>query len=233
MINNISNSSKFVVNTYAKAKIENKIDDKKQDEVKNATIELGVSVELSVNETMSNETKGVYRPDTKAIKQLWNETNKIRESLEDMVKKLLKEQGFELEKIGKNKKEISPKDQETDNNKIKEKSEELIAEDGELGVKKVSERIVNFAKALSGGNPNLIDTLRGAIDKGFEVVKNMFEETPDITNRTYDAVMNLMNEWQNSKIDNKDMANFNSIEIETLQLETIEIENIDKDEKNK
>ena len=55
-----------------------------------------------------------------------------------------------------------------------------IAEDGYWGVNQTSDRIIDFAKALTGGDP----------DKGFKKAgKTWGGNLPDISQRTYDAVM--------------------------------------------
>ena len=45
---------------------------------------------------------------------------------------------------------------------------ESIAEGGEYSVDAVAGRIMDMAKALSGGDPSKIDTLRTAVQKGFQ-----------------------------------------------------------------
>lgn len=78
-------------------------------------------------------------------------------------------------------------------------AQEMISEDGYYGVKQTSERILNFAKAISGGDPSKIETLRDAVKKGFAEVEKMFGgELPQISKDTYDAVMKGFDEWENS-----------------------------------
>lgn len=72
----------------------------------------------------------------------------------------------------------------------------LISEDGPLGVKAVSDRIVDFAIAVSGGDKTKLDELKAAIDKGFDLARQAFGGTlPDICNQTYDEVMRKLDEW--------------------------------------
>ncbi len=74
-----------------------------------------------------------------------------------------------------------------------------IAEDGYYGVKKTSERILDFAKAISGGDPKKIATLRNAVEKGFKAVEDMWggkDKLPKISYDTYDAVMKGFDEWE-------------------------------------
>lgn len=66
-----------------------------------------------------------------------------------------------------------------------------IAEDGYWGVKQTSERILDFATALTGGDPDKIEEMREAFKKGYkQAEKTWGGELPDISKQTYDAVMN-------------------------------------------
>ena len=65
-----------------------------------------------------------------------------------------------------------------------------IAEDGYWGVNQTSDRIIDFATALTGGDPDKIEEMREAFKKGFEMAKKTWGgELPDISQKTYDAVM--------------------------------------------
>lgn len=65
-----------------------------------------------------------------------------------------------------------------------------IAEDGYWGVEKTSDRIIDFAKALTGGDPSKIEEMREAFKKGYkQAEKTWGGQLPDISQRTYDAVM--------------------------------------------
>ena len=64
-------------------------------------------------------------------------------------------------------------------------------------MKPTSERMVNFGKALVGGNPEKIGLLKDAFIKGFEAAtKSWGGALPDITKDTYDAVMDLFDKWE-------------------------------------
>ncbi|MCM1387915.1 MAG: hypothetical protein NC231_11340, partial [Bacillus sp. (in: Bacteria)] len=53
-----------------------------------------------------------------------------------------------------------------------------------------SERILDFATALTGGDPSKIEEMREAFKKGYkQAEKTWGGELPDISKRTYDAVM--------------------------------------------
>jgi len=65
-----------------------------------------------------------------------------------------------------------------------------ISEDGYWGVKQTSNRILDFATALTGGDPSKIEDMRKAFEKGYkQAEKTWGSELPDISKQTYDAVM--------------------------------------------
>lgn len=71
-----------------------------------------------------------------------------------------------------------------------------IAEDGYWGVNQTSDRMVDFAKALTGGDSSKIETMRDAIKKGFEEAKKLWGgELPEISQKTYDATMEKLDKW--------------------------------------
>lgn len=73
-----------------------------------------------------------------------------------------------------------------------------IAEDGYWGVEKTSDRILDFAKALSGGDTSKAETLLEAFKKGFEeATRTWGKELPEISQKTYDAVLEKFEAWKN------------------------------------
>ena len=78
----------------------------------------------------------------------------------------------------------------------KAKAQEAISDDGYYGVKQTSQRILDFAKALTGGDPAKAEEMRKAFENGFKMAtKSWGQELPDISHRTYDAVMKGFDEW--------------------------------------
>lgn len=72
----------------------------------------------------------------------------------------------------------------------KEQAQKDIAEDGYWGVEQTSDRIIDFAKALTGGDPSKIEDMREAFKKGYEQAEKTWGgELPEISKKTYDAVM--------------------------------------------
>lgn len=144
----------------------------------------------------SNDTakKITYTPDKTKIQKMANEAMQKTEQLKTLVTKLFSKQGSTFEMAfsalldGKL----------TVDNEIIMQAKEDISEDGYYGVKQTSQRILDFAKALSGGDPSKIDTLKDAVIKGFKNVERMWgkKEMPEITQQTYDAVMKGFDEWE-------------------------------------
>ena len=78
-----------------------------------------------------------------------------------------------------------------------------IAEDGYWGVEQTSERLVSFAKAISGDNAEMADKLIAAVEKGFkQATKTWGDELPDLCKKTLDATVEKLNAWKDSM--NKD-----------------------------
>lgn len=70
-----------------------------------------------------------------------------------------------------------------------------IAEDGYWGVEATSSRIIDFATALTGGDPSKVEEMREAFKKGYAMAEKKWGgELPDISKRTYDAVMKKFDE---------------------------------------
>lgn len=80
-----------------------------------------------------------------------------------------------------------------------QKAAASIAEDGEYSVDAVATRIMDMAKALSGGDKTKISLLRDSVIKGFEAAGLEFNGgagLPEICSRTYDEIMIRFDEWE-------------------------------------
>ncbi len=72
-----------------------------------------------------------------------------------------------------------------------------IAEDGEWGVQQTAERILNFSRAVIGGDPSKLESIRAAVEKGFrEATDILGGKLPEISERTYAAVMAEFDRWR-------------------------------------
>ena len=77
-------------------------------------------------------------------------------------------------------------------------AKEDISEDGYWGVKKTSERIFDFAMALSGGDEEKMQNMLTAFKKGYEQATGAWgKELPSLCKDTYDAVEKKFDEFFN------------------------------------
>ena len=155
--------------------------------------ETGVILDIGNSDVKSAVyAKSSGKLNAEEINRLWNEANKATESLRSLVEKLIGRQGKKLEDI------LSGKEVLVVDAEAKAEAERMISEDGEWGVKAVSTRIVDFAKAISGGDKSRLGELRDAIKEGFRQAKEALGGTlPDISQKTYDEVMRQLDAWEN------------------------------------
>lgn len=125
------------------------------------------------------------------IQRLKAESAKSFDSFKKMIESSLSRQGKLVDIIGLEDIEI---DQAT-----RKEASELISEDGPLGVENLSDSIVDFAIAISGGNKDKLDTLIQAINKGFEQARKQLGGLPDISLKTYDRIMEKLDIWKNEE----------------------------------
>jgi hypothetical protein len=77
-----------------------------------------------------------------------------------------------------------------------EDAQALIADDGYFGVDKTSDRIVNFAIGIAGGDPSRLSAIKEGVNKGFnEALEAFGGQLPEISYQTYDAVMQKLDDW--------------------------------------
>lgn len=77
------------------------------------------------------------------------------------------------------------------------KAKEDISEDGYYGVNQTSDRILSFAKSIAGDDPKKMEEMCNAVEKGFKQAEKMWgDKLPDISQKTYDKVMETFDKWQ-------------------------------------
>lgn len=76
------------------------------------------------------------------------------------------------------------------------KAQQDIAEDGFWGVKQTSERALAFAKALSGGDPSKVESLKKAIEDGYAAAEKAWGgELPEICKLTQETTLKGLDDW--------------------------------------
>ncbi len=134
-------------------------------------------------------TGKTYVKNEAVINMLKSDMETRQNQLQDIVTQMMSKQGVAIGKADDIWSFLASGDYTVDE-AAKIKAQEEISEDGYWGVKQTSQRILDFANALTGGDPNQIDKMRDAFEKGFkEATKSWGKELPDISKQTYDAVM--------------------------------------------
>lgn len=70
----------------------------------------------------------------------------------------------------------------------------LIRPDGLLGVIAMSRQVIKFAKESAGGDPDNLADIINQIKKNFSEVKNILGDLPDITEDTYELIIEKLEE---------------------------------------
>ena len=81
-----------------------------------------------------------------------------------------------------------------------EKAKQETSEDGYWGAKKTSDRFIEFAKALSGGDPEKAKQLKDAFIQGYEEAKECWgDELPSLCQETYSLTLEKFDQWIEEK----------------------------------
>ena len=124
-------------------------------------------------------------------------------SIRNMVKDLVEKQGFKFNSSTLRFSDGEIYNEKSENIRVDKatslKAQSEISDEGFWGVKKTSERIVDFAKKISGGDISKLEILKDAIREGIEAAKELMGgKLPERSNQTYEAVMKSLDEWKSS-----------------------------------
>ena len=131
------------------------------------------------------------------VAQMKADTEKRTQQLTELVQQMISQQGKKLGQSDSIWSFLAGGDF-TVSPEVKAQAQADIAEDGYWGVEQTSDRILDFAKALSGDDPSKADELLNAFKKGFEqATKAWGKDLPSISQDTYKAVEEKFNKWKN------------------------------------
>lgn len=193
-INGISSVTANVQTAYTSNEVTSK--EKKEKDTSAASSKDGVVYEKSSNNASTSTVKKSYTTNSALVEQLKADQEKQQQNLLAIVQKTLNSQ---VTKFGQaNSGIISTDDMwkflasgnfEVDA-ETKAQAQKDIADDGYWGVSQTSERILDFANALTGGDPDQIEKMRNAFLKGYkQAQKTWGGELPEISKKTYQAVL--------------------------------------------
>lgn len=190
-INSITNSvAAQQASTYTAAKT----DYTKKKSVSSTKTDTGVVYEKSSDQTSGTVTK---KTDYALINKLKADAEERTSQLRSLVEKMMTKQGVAIGTADSMWSFLAKGDFTVDE-ATRAQAQADIADDGYWGVDQTSDRILDFAKALSGNDPEKADLLLDAFKKGFkEATKSWGQDLPDISQRTYDAVVEKFNKWKN------------------------------------
>lgn len=138
----------------------------------------------------TQEEKPVTYNKTAALDYLRQAQEARMASFKNMISQLLNKQGEKYNATLPNLK-LSLSEEDVAN------AQKAIEEGGEWSVSAVAGRIMDMAKALSGGDASKIGVLKNAVIKGFKDAEKAWGgQMPEITGKTYDAVMKAFDEWE-------------------------------------
>ena len=190
-INSITNSvAAQQASTYTAAKTDH-TEKKSESSTKTDT---GVVYEKSSGQTSGTVTK---KTDYALVNKLKADAEQRTSQLRSLVEKMMPKQGVAIG-TADSMWSFLAKGNFTVDEATRAQAQADIADDGYWGVDQTSDRILDFAKALSGNDPEKADLLLDAFKKGFkEATKSWGQDLPDISQRTYDAVVEKFNKWKN------------------------------------
>ena len=145
----------------------------------------------------STKNTNYVKKNSALIKQLQADTDARLSQMRSIVEQMMSKQGSAIGKADSMWRFLADGNF-TVSADVKAQAQKDIADDGYWGVEQTSDRIVDFAKALSGGDSAKADKMIAAFQKGFEqATKSWGKKLPDISQRTYDAVMKKFDAWKN------------------------------------
>lgn len=150
--------------------------------------ESGAVYEPSKETAPAKEAK-IYKPNTDLVNKLKADAEARTSQLRSLVEQMISKQGSAYGAANDIWKFLASGKYTVDA-ATKAQAQADIAEDGYWGVNQTSDRIIDFATALTGGDPDKIEEMRSAFEKGFKKATGAWgKDLPDISQRTYDAVM--------------------------------------------
>ena len=188
-INSITNSvAAQQASTYTAAKTD--YTEKKSES--SAKTDTGVVYEKSSDQTSGTVTK---KTDYALINKLKADAEERTSQLRSLVEKMMTKQGVAIG-TADSMWSFLAKGDFTVSADVKAQAQADIAEDGYWGVKQTSERIFDFAKALSGGDMDKMKEMQAAFEKGFkQATKTWGKELPQISQDTRSAVNKLFEDF--------------------------------------
>ena len=143
----------------------------------------------------SGASASQFRPDREVMSRISSETERRSQQMMELVERIFGTQArtfetavSELRSALEDGREVDPE--------IVAQAQRDIADDGYFGVEQTSRRILDFARAISGGDPSRINVLRDAVERGFQAAERAWGGSlPEISRQTLEAVRQGFDDW--------------------------------------
>lgn len=155
-------------------------------------------------EKVSGDTAAVYKSSvskmsdaerSELVKKLKQDAEARVAQMQSLVTDMFKKQGIAIGTADDMWKVLASGEFSADPATIAQAKED-ISEDGYWGVEQTSQRIFDFAMALSGGDEEQMKKMQDAFEKGFAKATGTWgRELPEISSKTYDAVTSKFEEF--------------------------------------
>ena len=188
-VNGISNVNSNAYEAYPVTQQDQQVN-KAAEESKDTSEKKEDGVVYEPTKTDANVPVKKYVQNTELVNKMKADAEAHTKQLENIVQQLMTKQGqtFSIANDDMWKFLASGKFEVDEATKLQ--AQEDVSEDGYWGVKQTSNRILDFATALTGGDPSKIEDMRKAFEKGYkQAEKTWGGELPEISKQTYDAVM--------------------------------------------
>lgn len=186
-VNGVTGANSDAYSAYTKSSANTKTDTSSEKASESKTTDAAAVYEKS--EESKTASKKTYKQDTAMIAKLKADADARTSQFKSLVEKMLTSQGKTFNNANDIWKTLASGDFTVDP-ATKAQAQADIAEDGYWGVSQTSQRILDFATALTGGDPSKIEKMRSAFQKGYEQAEKTWGgKLPDISKKTYDAVL--------------------------------------------
>jgi len=158
-------------------------------EAESATTSVQTEDVGAVYETGIERPTQTYKANAEMIQKLKADADARTEQLRNLVQQLITKQGKTFATANDMWSFLREGNFEVDA-ETKAQAQADIAEDGYWGVNQTSDRIIDFAVALTGGDTSKLGNMLEAFKKGYaQAEKTWGGELPEISQKTYDAVL--------------------------------------------
>lgn len=195
-VNGVTGSTQAYTNYNASSTQETKAAEQTEKKTSQETTS-GVVYEKSAAKESTSTTKTTKKSNSAVVAQMKADAEARTNQMRQLVQQLMTKQGQTYGKANDMWSFLAGGNFTVDA-ATKAQAQADIADDGYWGVNQTSDRIIDFAKALAGDDPDKMEKMVEAFKKGYDMAaKKWGGNLPEISQRTYDAVMEKFNQIKN------------------------------------